>query len=114
MIIFIVVGVVIAQKAQPTGMDFAILGLVYLAIHLVRGINMGIFYPLMRKAGYGLPGKDAVVVWWGALRGAIGLALALVVYTEQYRFQFDVEDGGSGYKEKTTAAFVFDMKCRET
>ena len=84
-IIFIVVGVVIAQKAQPTGMDFAILGLVYLAIHLVRGINMGIFYPLMRKAGYGLPGKDAVVVWWGALRGAIGLALALVVYTERRR-----------------------------
>ena len=66
-IIFIVVGVVIAQKAQPTGMDFAILGLVYFAIHVVRAINMGMFYPLMRKAGYGLPGKDAVVVWWGAL-----------------------------------------------
>jgi NhaP-type Na+/H+ or K+/H+ antiporter len=109
-IIFIVVGVVIAQKAQPTGMDFAILGLVYLAIHLVRGFNMGIFYPFMRKSGYGLPGKDAVVVWWGALRGAIGLALALVVYTEQYRFQFDIEDGGSGYKEKTTAAFVFEKE----
>ena len=39
---------------------------------MVRAINMGIFYPLMKKAGYGLPGKDAVVVWWGALRGAIG------------------------------------------
>ena len=57
-----------------------------------------------------MPGKDAVVVWWGALRGAIGLALALVVYTEQYRFQFDIEDGGSGYKEKTTAAFVFEKE----
>ena len=56
-IIFIVVGVVIAQNANPTGMDFAILGLVYLAIHVVRAINMGIFYPLMRKAGYGLPRK---------------------------------------------------------
>ena len=65
-IIFIVVGVVIAQNANPTGMDFVILGLVYIAIHLVRAINMGTFYPLMKKAGYGLPGKDAVVVWWGA------------------------------------------------
>ena len=70
-IIFIVVGVVIAQKAHPTGMDFLILFLVYIAIHLVRAINMGMFYPLMKKAGYGLPGKDAVVVWWGALRGRL-------------------------------------------
>jgi NhaP-type Na+/H+ or K+/H+ antiporter len=87
-IIFIVVGVVIAQNANPTGMDFAILGLVYLAIHIVRAINMGVFYPLMKKAGYGLPPKDAIVVWWGALRGAIGLALALVVYSEHLRYDF--------------------------
>jgi len=108
-IIFIVVGVVIAQKAEPTGMDFVILGLVYLAIHVVRAINMGMFYPLMRKAGYGLPGKDAVVVWWGALRGAIGLALALVVYSENLRYEFEVEQGGFGYKNATTSAFIVDQ-----
>ena len=107
-IIFIVVGVVIAQNANPTGMDFAILGLVYLSIHIVRAINMGIFYPLMKKAGYGLPGKDAVVVWWGALRGAIGLALALVVYSEHLRYDFAVESGGEGYKQETTSVFVLD------
>ena len=84
-IIFIVVGVVIAQKAQPTGMDFAILGLVYLAIHLVRGINMGIFYPLMRKAGYGLPGKDAVVVV-GSVAGAIGLLWPLMATPNSIAF----------------------------
>jgi len=109
-IIFIVVGVVIAQKAHPTGMDFLILFLVYVAIHLVRGINMGMFYPLMKKAGYGLPGKDAVVVWWGALRGAIGLALALVVYSENLRYEFEIDAGGSGYSAKTTSVFVVDSK----
>ena len=107
-IIFIVVGVVIAQNANPTGMDFAILGLVYVAIHVVRGINMGIFYPFMKKAGYGLPGKDAVVVWWGALRGAIGLALALVVYSEHLRYDFSVEAGGSGYVQDSTSVFIVD------
>ena len=107
-IIFIVVGVVIAQNANPTGMDFLILGLVYVGIHLVRAINMGTFYPIMKKAGYGLPGKDAVVVWWGALRGAIGLALALVVYTEHFRYEFTVENGGSGYNESTTSVFVLE------
>ena len=107
-IIFIVVGVVIAQNANPTGMDFLILALVYVGIHLVRAINMGTFYPIMKKAGYGLPGKDAVVVWWGALRGAIGLALALVVYTEHFRYEFTVENGGSGYNESTTSVFVLE------
>ena len=107
-IIFIVVGVVIAQNANPTGMDFLILCLVYVGIHIVRAINMGAFYPIMKKAGYGLPGKDAVVVWWGALRGAIGLALALVVYTEHFRYEFKVENGGSGYEESTTSVFILD------
>ena len=109
-IIFIVVGVVIAQNANPTGMDFLILGLVYVGIHLVRAINMGTFYPLMKKTGYGLPGKDAIVVWWGALRGAIGLALALVVYTENFRYEFTVEDGGIGYDESTTSVWILDKE----
>jgi len=107
-IIFIVVGVVIAQKAEPTGMDFLILFLVYVIIHVVRAINMGMFYPFMKKAGYGLPGKDAIVVWWGALRGAIGLALALVVYSESLRYEFQITEGGSGYSAKTTSVFVVD------
>jgi NhaP-type Na+/H+ or K+/H+ antiporter len=105
-IIFIVVGVIIAQKVDPTGMDYLILLLIYLAIHLVRAINMGMFYPLMKRTGYGLPGKDAVVVWWGALRGAIGLALALVVYSESFRYEFELKSGGEGYKEDTTSVFI--------
>ena len=109
-IIFIVVGVVIAQNANPTGMDFVILGIVYIAIHVVRAINMGVFYPLMKKAGYGLPTKDAIVVWWGALRGAIGLALALVVYSEHLRYDFSVENGGESYKQETTSVFVLDKE----
>ena len=113
-IIFIVVGVVIAQNAHPTGMDFLILGLVYLGIHLVRAINMGAFYPLMKKSGYGLPSKDAVVVWWGALRGAIGLALALVVYTEHFRYEFSVAEGGKGYKDLTTSVLWLKKKSSKS
>ena len=38
-----------------------------------------IFFPAMKRFGYGLGKKDAIVLWYGALRGAIGLALALIV-----------------------------------
>lgn len=65
-IIFIVVGVVIALKVQPQPIDYLVLALVYLTIHLVRMVNILALYPIMRKTGYGLPKKDAVVVWWGA------------------------------------------------
>ncbi len=112
-IIFIVVGVIIAQKVEPSGMDYAILGLVYLIIHLVRAVNMGIFYPFMRKAGYGLPPRDAIVVWWGALRGAIGLALALVVYSEHLRYKFEIEEGGSGYKQGTTSVLILESEAAD-
>jgi len=81
-LIFLIVGVVIANNIVFTGRDFLILILLYIGIHIVRGIVIAIFFPLMKKAGYGLSKKNAYVLWWGALRGAIGLALALIVAGE--------------------------------
>lgn len=85
-LIFIIVGVVIAQRiplSQLTLKDFMLLGLIYLGIHIVRAVVILVHYPIMKKAGYGLPKKDTYVLWWGALRGAIGLALALIIAGEQ-------------------------------
>ncbi len=78
-LIFIIVGMVIAQRTKFTPNDFILLGILYIAIHIIRAFMIVILYPFMRKAGYGLPKKDAYVLWYGALRGAVGLALALVV-----------------------------------
>lgn len=105
-VIFIVVGVVIALKVHPQPIDYLVLALVYVVIHLVRFVNIGVLYPIMRKTGYGLPKKDAVVVWWGALRGAIGLALALVVYGQAPEMHFEVKNGGHGYTADSKVFFV--------
>jgi len=78
-LIFLIVGIVVAERSVFDLNDFLLLGIFYIGIHLVRAIVIGVFYPFMRNAGYGLPKKDAIVVWYGALRGAIGLALALIV-----------------------------------
>ncbi len=78
-LIFIIVGVVIAQQVTITGRNIAILLIIYIGVHIIRAIMILLFYPLMKKAGYGLPKKDAIVLWYGALRGAVGLALALIV-----------------------------------
>jgi len=81
-LIFIIVGVVIAEQAAITGKNIVILLIIYVGVHLIRAIVILVFYPLMRRAGYGLPKKDAIIVWYGALRGAVGLALALIVAGE--------------------------------
>ncbi|MCB0409561.1 MAG: cation:proton antiporter [Flavobacteriales bacterium] len=78
-LIFLIVGVVIAERSVFTIYDFVILFAIYIGIFVVRAIVIALFYPLMKKFGYGIDKKDAYVVWYGALRGAIGLALALIV-----------------------------------
>ncbi len=81
-LIFIIVGVVIAEQVSVTGKNLVILLIIYVGVHIIRAIMIAMFYPFMKKAGYGLPKRDAVVLWYGALRGAVGLALALIVAGE--------------------------------
>ena len=82
-LIFLIVGVVIAQQADISGKNLLLLGIIYVGVHIIRAIVIAIFYPAMKRVGYGLPVKDSYVLWWGALRGAIGLALALIVAGEE-------------------------------
>lgn len=81
-LIFLIVGVVIANRTQFTGKDILGLFIMYIGIHIVRAIVIAILYPFMRKTGYGMTPKNAYVLWYGALRGAVGLALALIVAGE--------------------------------
>ncbi len=81
-LIFLIVGVVIAQQAVITGTNLLLLAIIYVGVHVVRAIVIAMFYPAMKRIGYGLSQKDSYVLWWGALRGAIGLALALIVAGE--------------------------------
>ncbi|MFW5721407.1 MAG: cation:proton antiporter, partial [Bacteroidota bacterium] len=81
-LIFLIVGVVIANNIVFTANDFIILLILYIGIHVVRAIVITLFFPVMKIAGYGLTKKNAYVLWWGALRGAIALALALIVASE--------------------------------
>ena len=52
------------------------------------------FSPILMRIGYGLTWQSAVVVCWGGLRGAVGLALALQVYLDH------PEIGGKVRKEQ--------------
>lgn len=78
-LIFIIVGVVIALKVDFTLSNLITLIVVYLGINLIRALMVALFYPLMVRSGYGISKREAVVLSWGGLRGALGLTLALMV-----------------------------------
>lgn len=78
-LIFIIVGVVIAQRTYFGLNDFFILFLIYIGVFIIRAFVITLFFPAMKRIGYGITKKESIVLWWGALRGAIALALALVI-----------------------------------
>lgn len=44
-----------------------------------RLLVTGFFQPILTRIGYSMNWKHTIVISWGGLRGAVGLALALVV-----------------------------------
>jgi len=56
--------------------------LLYLFALVIRSIIVALFFPLLQRLGYGITWQGAVVATWGGLRGAVGLALAIVMQSE--------------------------------
>ena len=87
LIIFVMAGIMILLKIGNTeratlAIDMGLGLLVYVLLALYRGIVMFGVIPLFRHSQYGYTWKDALVVTWGGLRGAVGLALAVAVSTD--------------------------------
>ena len=78
-LIFFLAGSIIgAQLAQAelSGADIGWSLVLYLFVVAIRAVVIALSFPLLRMNGK-VSWKDAVVLWWGGLRGAVGLALAL-------------------------------------
>ncbi len=79
-LIFFLVGIVIAQtvdNAKPV--DFLIVLAAYLGILVIRFVLTFTFRPVMNLVSQPVSVGEATVMAWGGLRGAVSLALALVV-----------------------------------
>eukprot|EP01025_Chloroclados_australasicus_P012281 TRINITY_DN1564_c0_g1_i3.p1 TRINITY_DN1564_c0_g1~~TRINITY_DN1564_c0_g1_i3.p1 ORF type:complete len:1205 (-),score=166.96 TRINITY_DN1564_c0_g1_i3:3217-6714(-) len=97
-LLFIYAGTEIAQVLYDftghviTAHDWAYAILLYVLLQVIRGFTILVLYPLLARMGYGITWKDAIIMTWGGLRGAVGLALALQIYLdrrieEHYRTQ---------------------------
>ena len=61
--------------------DVGWLFVMYAFAILIRGVMIGVLYfPLKWSGKYGVNRANATFMWWGGLRGAVGLALAMTYY----------------------------------
>ncbi|KAK7359534.1 hypothetical protein VNO77_01495 [Canavalia gladiata] len=84
-LIFILSGVVIAEGVLSDnhvfyhGTSWTHLLLLYAYVQVSRCIVVGALFPFLRYFGYGLDWKEAIILIWSGLRGAVALSLSLSV-----------------------------------
>ncbi len=79
-LIFLLVGIIIATRIRLDVMEWWITLLVlYLGIQIIRSLCVFTFMPVLKRIGVGITKEKAIVLVWGGLRGAVSLALALIV-----------------------------------
>eukprot|EP01083_Nonionella_stella_P150965 481802_1 len=82
-LIFLLAGILVAYpifgtESNIVGADFGYLAALYLGIHVTRFLTIAALHPFLIRCGYGISIKEEAVLWYGGLRGAVGLALALI------------------------------------
>jgi len=87
-LIFFISGLLVALRLfvgsdHLTGRDFAFLGLLYVGLHIIRGFTILALSPILSRMGYGFDFNTGAVLLYGGLRGAVSLALALIVGLEE-------------------------------
>ncbi len=79
-LIFFLVGTVIGTQADSAGwMDLGLILVLYTCIMIIRYVGTSIFRPLANLVGDPISVTDVAVVSWGGLRGAVSMALVLIV-----------------------------------
>ncbi|XP_022089278.1 sodium/hydrogen exchanger 10-like [Acanthaster planci] len=80
-LIFMLVGLVIIKHALANvePIDWFYVFALYVGVNIIRGFVIAVFSPILSRVGYGLSWRNGVIMTWGGLRGAVGLAMALLV-----------------------------------
>lgn len=105
-LIFILSGVVIAEGVLGSndifknhGNSWGYLVLLYVYVQVSRIVVVGVSYPFLWYFGYGLDWKEAIILIWSGLRGAVALSLSLSVKR--------ASDSSSYLSSETGTLFVF-------
>jgi NhaP-type Na+/H+ or K+/H+ antiporter len=85
-VLFVIAGILLGRyffNSEISLADVGMMLLLFVILHVVRGLVILIHYPVLRRIGYGLNWKEAIVLTVGALKGTIAIALGLIVYRSE-------------------------------
>ena len=94
--VFIISGTIIGRKLSDDAnsisfRDFGMGFILYFWVHVARAVALFVAQPFINKhvcggrcTGYDFDWRQTIVMWWGGLRGAVGLALGLIVAESPY------------------------------
>lgn len=83
--IFMLAGIIIHRRffLAQSGLDMTyhvpMSIVLYLVLHIIRASVIGLFTPILVRLGYGLTLGEGVIMTYGGLRGAVSLAMALML-----------------------------------
>jgi len=79
-LIFIIVGIVVALRINLDDPSlWMTLGILYIALLIIRTTSVGVLMPVLSRIGVGITKEKAGTLIWGGLRGAVSLSLALSI-----------------------------------
>ncbi|CAD7944069.1 unnamed protein product [Amoebophrya sp. A120] len=84
-LIFVLAGVVgyrYSFQANLLPRDWIELIVLYFLVHLTRAIVVAVLYPFLKRSGYGMTMKECIILVYSGLRGAVGLAMAILVESD--------------------------------
>ena len=85
-LIFIIAGVYLGKFAlsnqDMTGKDFGLSIVLFILLHVIRGVCLLIHYPVFKYIGTPLNLKEILVLTFAGIKGAISFALALMVFND--------------------------------
>eukprot|EP01031_Cornospumella_fuschlensis_P033524 gene33524-40559_t len=79
--IFLLAGLIIGHRvlSKVSGIDWVYLIVFYIALMVIRFLTLFMLYPSIAYIGHRCTVKEAFFMSWAGLRGALGMALALIV-----------------------------------
>lgn len=92
-LIFVLAGLIIGSGTISFlhAVDLLYILITYIVVFLVRGIMVGLFYPLLCYTGKGCSPREAIFLVHGGLRGAVSVALALSLVHSTARGQTTID-----------------------
>ena len=98
------------EEGAFEGKDWGYLVLLYVLLIVIRFFLIFVFYPITKRIGIGTNVNESCFAAYGGLRGAVGIALALSLYSEVVHLTSSEsvdDDTRDQYREYTAKLFGF-------